>query len=157
MADVTAFFASMAPDLQQHLERYLESDGELDAHPGDPGNRPCLILKTVGRKSGHTRLNPLLMQPWGDEFVIVASKGGSDQHPAWYLNLSAADEVAIQVKNKRYRCKWRVAEGQEREKIWAFMIEFFPSYDSYQASTDRVIPVVVLTPIETIKEKFTLP
>jgi deazaflavin-dependent oxidoreductase (nitroreductase family) len=147
----------------EHTRVYLETDGregyyrDMSYLPegGDPKSI-TLILQTIGRKSGRALLTPLLFNFWNDEFVIVASKGGSDKHPAWYLNLTAADRVAVQIRDKRYSCKWRVAEGAERDTVWKFMADYFPPYRTYQTRTERQIPVVVLTPTGEIKEKFVL-
>jgi deazaflavin-dependent oxidoreductase (nitroreductase family) len=161
MADVSKLLAGYAAGIREHLRVYLETDGKEAyyrdmSHVGGDPKTITLILKTVGRKSGKTRLAPLLFNYWRDEIVIVGSKGGSDEHPAWFHNLKAAETVDVQVRDKRYRCKWRIAEGAERAKIWPFMVDYYPEYRSYQARTEREIPVVVLTPVEELKEKFVL-
>jgi deazaflavin-dependent oxidoreductase (nitroreductase family) len=152
MADVSDYIRS-------HLKSYLETDG-ADGYersvPGLGGPRVHLILKTIGRKSGAAYLTPLLFNDWGDEWVIVASKAGADDHPAWFLNLSAAKTADVQIKDKRYRCTWRIAEGDERARIWKFLVDYFPPYDSYQAATPRHIPVVMLKKTAEVEERFTL-
>jgi deazaflavin-dependent oxidoreductase (nitroreductase family) len=82
--------------------------------------------------------------------VVVASKGGSDEHPAWYLNLKAAPEVDVQIATQAYNASWREPEGAERQKIWDFMVDCHPFYTDYQASTARLIPVVMLQPLKQI-------
>ena len=163
MADVNGFFAEVAAQIKEHLQRYIKTDGkegyyrDLSGAPegGDPKST-MLILRTRGRKSGETRLAPLLYNHWKDEFVVVASKAGADEHPAWFLNMTAAKTVDVQIKDRRYRCRWRVSEGAERAKIWPFMVDYYPPFHAYQARTQREIPVVVLTPVEEIEEKFEL-
>jgi deazaflavin-dependent oxidoreductase (nitroreductase family) len=161
LADISEFMKSAVAGIREHLRSYLATDGEdgylRDMRHGRGSEQAtCLILKTIGRRSGRPYLVPLLFDKWNDEFVIVASKAGADEHPAWYLNLTASDEVAIQVKDKRYRCEWRVAEGGERRQAWKIMTDCFPGYDDYQSLTEREIPVVVLTPTGPIEEKFSL-
>jgi deazaflavin-dependent oxidoreductase (nitroreductase family) len=80
----------------------------------------------------------------GDSFLIVASKGGSDEPPAWYLNLSEDPEVEVQVKADRFQARARTAGAEEKPELWRTMVAEWPSYDEYQRKTDREIPVVVL-------------
>ena len=86
----------------------------------------------------------------GGEVLIVASKGGADDHPAWYLNISASNEVEFQIATQAYRATWREPEGAERQKLWQLMVDCYPFYADYQASTERVIPLVLMRPIEEI-------
>ncbi len=147
--------AARADYIDAHLQRYLASDG-ADGHYedfsviGGKPNTPALVLKTIGRRSGQEYLAPLIYGKAGEEFVIVASKGGFPKNPGWYHNLTARPDVAFQVGRQKFRGSWRVAEGAEREKIWRYMSEVYPPYPAYQAATDREIPVVLLRPTETI-------
>jgi deazaflavin-dependent oxidoreductase (nitroreductase family) len=143
-----------------HLEMYLESGG-AQGHIVDVsdigGHRftTTLLLQTVGRKSGVTRTTGLIYGDIGGEVVVVASKGGADHHPAWYLNIKDSREVAFQIGSQAFRATWREPEGAERTKVWDFMVGVFPPYEAYQASTDRQIPLVMLSvgePIEVFKE-----
>jgi deazaflavin-dependent oxidoreductase (nitroreductase family) len=140
------------PDwMKTHLELYERTNGSegqlVDfTRAGGSAETPCLILKTTGRKSGDARLLPLIYGKDGDNFVIVASKGGAPQHPAWYLNLDANPEVGFQVGPKKYRGKARTAKGAERERLFKMMEGVFPPYTAYKVRTDREIPVVVLEP-----------
>jgi deazaflavin-dependent oxidoreductase (nitroreductase family) len=135
----------------RHLAAYLKTDG-AEGHfvdfsgVGGPPEVPCLILKTTGRKSGEPKMLPLIYGKDGDRFVIVASKGGAPQHPAWFLNLEAKPEVEFQVADKKYRGVASTVDGAERERLYKMMAEIFPAYLAYQAKTDREIPVVVLEP-----------
>ena len=126
---------------QEHVERYRATDG---AEGHDWQGTQTLLLTTTGRKSGEPRTTPLIYAPEGDSFVIVASKGGSDEPPAWYLNLSADPEVEVQVKADRFKAHARTAGAEEKPALWKKMVAEWPSYDEYQRKTDREIPVVVL-------------
>ena len=89
---------------------------------------------------------PLIFREVDGDYVIVASKGGYPDHPAWFKNMRAnPDDVRIQVKANVFGVSFRVAEGEERERLWALMNEVWPDYAEYQKGTDRQIPVVVLT------------
>lgn len=124
-----------------HVQQYLETDGEV----GHLWNGvPCLVLWTTGRKTGETRVHPLIYGARGDDVVIVASKGGAPEHPTWYLNLSASPEVEVQVEADRYAGRARTVEGAERDELWKLMTGIWPEYDEYQSKTDRQIPVVVI-------------
>src|SRR5205807_1469408 len=103
-----------------------------------------LILTTIGRKSGEPRSTPLIYQRHGDDLLVVASKGGSDRPPLWYLNLQADPEVQVQVKGDRFRAHARTATAQEKPELWRVMTAVWPAYDDYQRSTGREIPVVTL-------------
>jgi deazaflavin-dependent oxidoreductase (nitroreductase family) len=105
-----------------------------------------LLLDHVGRKSGKPRTTPLLYIEDGENLVIVASKGGAAKHPAWWLNLQANPEAAVQVRGERRRVRAREAEGSERERIWPRLVEAWSDYANYQRRTERRIPVVVLEP-----------
>ena len=125
----------------EHVRVYIDTDGER-GH--DWKGTQCLLLTTTGRKSGQPRVAPLIYAPDDDRFIIVASKGGADEPPAWYLNMEDDPEVEVQVKSDRFRATARDAEGEERERLWARMNEEWPDYTEYQKKTDREIPVVVL-------------
>jgi deazaflavin-dependent oxidoreductase (nitroreductase family) len=138
-----------------HLGMYLRSGG-AEGHIVDVSDigghkfTTTLLLQLVGRKSGKTRINPLIYGDMGGEVVIVASKGGADHHPAWYLNIKDSQEVRFQVATQAFRGTWREPVGAERAKVWEFMVGVFPPYRSYQASTDREIPLVMLSALEPI-------
>jgi deazaflavin-dependent oxidoreductase (nitroreductase family) len=149
---MTGSFKVGGPDWnKKHLEAYLRTDGEIghivDFTPaGGPEETPCLILEVTGRKSGEPQLLPLIYGKDGMGFVIVASKGGAPEHPAWYLNLQADPAVKFQVIDKKYRGRARVAASPERERLFATMAKIYPPYIDYQEKTDREIPVVILDP-----------
>jgi deazaflavin-dependent oxidoreductase (nitroreductase family) len=126
---------------QEHVERYRATDG---AEGHEWKGTQTLLLTTTGRKSGEQRTTPLIYAAVGDSFVIVASKGGSDEPPAWYLNLSENPEVEVQVRAERFKARARTAGSDEKPELWRRMVAEWPSYDEYQEKTDREIPVVVL-------------
>jgi deazaflavin-dependent oxidoreductase (nitroreductase family) len=109
-----------------------------------PGVGPHLLLEHVGAKSGQRRTSPLLYAKDGDDLVIIASKGGNPKHPAWYHNLRANPDTEVQIGSERRRVHARVAEGEERERLWKKAVAQYGGYAGYQKRTDRKIPVVVL-------------
>ncbi|MDX6441354.1 MAG: hypothetical protein QOE43_1083 [Gaiellaceae bacterium] len=127
---------------EEHVRRYIETDGE-EGYTWREGS-PILLLTTTGRKSGTERTMPLIFGEADGSQVLVASRGGAPEHPAWYLNLEANPEVGVQVKADKFRARARTAEGEERERLWKAMNEIWPHYDEYQTKTTRQIPVVVL-------------
>ena len=126
---------------QEHVDRYRATDGE-EGH--DWNGTVALILTTKGRKSGEQRDAALIYQPHGEDYLIVASKGGAPEHPAWYLNLAADADVEVQVRADRFEAHARDATPEERPEMWKAMTAVWPAYDEYQAKTDREIPIVVL-------------
>lgn len=139
----------------EHRELYLRSGGveghimDITAVGGHSFTTHCLI-KYKGRKSGNIYITPLIYGDIGGEVVIVASKGGADRHPEWYLNIRDSKEVEFQIATQAFRATWREPQGAEREKVWTFMVDVFPSYANYQSSTDRQIPLVMMKAIEPI-------
>lgn len=128
---------------QEHIDRYRATDG---AEGHDWQGTQALLLTTTGRKSGEPRTAPLIYARDGDSFVVVASKGGSDVPPAWYVNLAANPEVEVQVLGDRFKATARTATSEEKPRLWQMMLGEWPSYDEYQQKTQREIPVVVLDP-----------
>jgi deazaflavin-dependent oxidoreductase (nitroreductase family) len=143
----------------EHLAAYLESGGtrghivdlsDIGAH----AFTPTLLLRYVGRRTGRTITTPLIYGVAGGEVVIVASRGGADHHPAWYLNLREVEELSFQVATQAFRATWREPAGAERARVWEYMAGVFPPYRDYQASTAREIPIVMLSarkPVEIFR------
>ena len=125
-----------------HVERYLATNGE-DGYHWRNGTE-ILILFTKGRKSGEERSHALIFREHGGAYLVVASKGGTDTPPAWFVNLEADPNVEVQIKGDRFRATARVATPAEKPEMWAKMAEVWPDYDEYQTKTTREIPVVVL-------------
>ena len=126
---------------EEHTQKYKETGGQ-EGH--DWQGTQTLLLTTKGRKSGESRELPLIYAPWEGSYLIVASKGGADAPPAWYLNLEADPEVEVQVKEDRFTANARVATPEEKAAMWPVMTKEWPAYDDYQKKTDREIPIVVL-------------
>ena len=125
----------------EHVKRYEETDG-AEGHEWQ--GTTALILATTGRKSGEQRKSPLIYQKYGDDYLVVASKGGADEPPAWYLNLEANPEVQVQVQGDKFTAHARTANEQEKPAMWEVMAKAWPAYNDYQKKTSREIPVVVL-------------
>lgn len=128
----------------EHVQAYRESKGEV-GHEWQPGVY-TLLLTTNGRRSGRPYTTPLIYGQDGQDYVVVASKGGADEDPDWYRNLLADPQVEIQVADEVMTGTARTASGDERARLWAMMARIWPAYDEYAEKTDREIPVVVITP-----------
>ncbi len=125
----------------EHVRVYRETGGERGYHWR---GAKVLLLTTTGRTSGEQRTTPLIHGVDGDRWIVIASKGGAPDHPAWYLNLQAEPRIEIQVEGDVIPVLSTTAEGDERSRLWAAMLHQWPAYDEYQSKTDREIPVVVL-------------
>ncbi len=125
----------------EHVRRYQDTNGEVGHKWNDT---QTLILTTTGRKTGEKRDNALIYATYGDAYVVIASKGGAPQHPAWYINLQADPSAEIQVGADVFAVTGRTVTGEERHELWRLMTNEWPAYDDYQTKTDREIPVVVL-------------
>lgn len=141
--------------MREHLATYLESGGtrghivDLSSAGGRQLTTHCLIRYT-GRKSGRTYVKPLIYGNVGGEIVIVASKGGADRHPEWYLSIAAAETFGVQIATQAFEATWREPEATERHQVWEYMCQLYPPYVSYQRSTSRHIPLVMLSPVRPI-------
>ena len=135
---------------EEHVQRYQETDGEV----GYLWNgATILLLTTTGRRSGQPRTTPLIFARDGDDYLVVASMGGAPKHPQWYLNLQADPDAEVQVKARHLRVRARTATDEEKPRLWQIVRDQWPNYDVYQTRTERVIPVVVLTPVVGEREK----
>jgi deazaflavin-dependent oxidoreductase (nitroreductase family) len=129
--------------IAEQVEQYEATDGR---EGGELEGVPCVILTTVGRRSGKLRKTPLMRVERDGNYAVVASMGGAPTHPVWYLNLVANPEVMLQDRDLLRTYRAHVAEGDEKADWWRVATAVWPSYDDYQASTDRDIPLVVLEP-----------
>jgi len=128
-----------------HNELYRRTGGKVG---GKMRNAPVLLLTTTGRKTGQPRTNPLLYTDAGDNaYMVIASKGGADEDPFWYLNLKANPLAEVTIGRETKRVRARDAEGEERERLWRALADLNPGYDGYAKKTSRRIPVVVLEPV----------
>ena len=128
-----------------HAGVYRATGGKLF---GRMGKSPILLLNTVGRKSGKKRTSPLLYVMDGDDFVVIASKGGAATHPAWYLNLMANPEATVEIGDREVQVEAEMADPEEKPRLWQKMVEMYPTYDDYQRKTEREIPLLLLRPVE---------
>lgn len=126
----------------EHVRVYRETGGERGYNWR---GTTILLLTTTGRKSGERRTTPLIHRVDDGRYVVVASKGGSPEHPDWFQNMSVDPDAEIQVKDETFAVTPSIAEGDERERLWKLMTEVWPDYDAYAERTDREIPVVILT------------
>lgn len=136
-----------APDLtligESHIKAYRETNGEV----GYLWNgATSLLLTTTGRKSGEPRTSALIFGRDGDDYLVVASMGGAPEHPSWYRNLLDDPKAEIQVKGDHIPVVAHTASDDDKPRLWKIMTDGWPNYDVYQTRTDRVIPLVVLSP-----------
>jgi len=111
---------------------------------GRMGQQPVLLLTTTGRKSGRPHTVPISYFMDGETRFIVASNGGADRNPAWYLNLTAHPQVEMQAKGERSSATATPATPDERARLWAQAIAAAPNYARYQHNTQREIPIILL-------------
>jgi len=127
-----------------HVAIYRISDGLIGHRL--PGSPPMLLLDHVGARSGRRRTSPLVYVRDGADVVLVASKGGYAKNPAWFHNLLANPDTTVQIGSRRLPVHARVAEPQERERLWPMAVEVYRGYEDYRRRTEREIPLVILEP-----------
>ena len=133
---------STLPDwAQEHMRNYLATDG-ADGHIWR--GVPTLLLTTIGNRTGVERMLPLIYGEESGDYIIIASKGGFPEHPAWYNNLVAQPQVKVQVAADKFTATATTVTNERRQTLWDIMAEVWPPYIEYQEKTDRLIPVVVL-------------
>jgi deazaflavin-dependent oxidoreductase (nitroreductase family) len=121
---------------------YRATDGLVG---GNVFGAPILLLTTTGRKSGLPRTTPLLYLRDGDDYVVIASYGGSDRDPEWWRNLRADDAAKVQAGRSKLDVRAHAASGDERSRLWKRITSLYPIYSLYERRTTREIPVVVLS------------
>jgi deazaflavin-dependent oxidoreductase (nitroreductase family) len=134
---------SMADFNKQVITEFRDNAGVVG---GMFDGMPVLLLHHVGAKSGTARVAPLVYFADGDRYVVFASKGGAPENPAWYHNLKANPETAVEVGPDTVSVIATEATGEDRERLFADQIALQPQFAEYQEKTDRQIPVIVLTP-----------
>jgi deazaflavin-dependent oxidoreductase (nitroreductase family) len=125
------------------IEEFRANGGNV---PSFGNGAPLLILHTTGAKSGEERESPVLYRAEGDDLIVFASYAGAPRHPDWYHNLVAHPEVTAELGDGSRPFRARVAEGDERERIWQAHKKEWPQFQEYEDKTDRTIPVVILEP-----------
>ncbi len=123
------------------IAEFRANDGKVG---GPFEGRPLLLLTTTGAKSGQPRISPLAYSTDGDRLIVMASKGGAPTNPDWYHNLVANPTVTVEVGTERFPARAVVAEGPERERLYALMVGEMPGFAEYQEKTSRQLPMIVL-------------
>ncbi|MBV9996165.1 MAG: nitroreductase family deazaflavin-dependent oxidoreductase [Caulobacteraceae bacterium] len=147
--------ARLAQWAKQQLANYIDTGG-VKGHVEDMsfigGHRfeTMLLIRYAGRKSGRTMIISLGYCQFGPEIAIIASLGGSDVHPQWYLNIKAGAPLAFQVATQAFACTWREPVGDEREELWRWMVRANPIWGTYRKATTRELPLLLLKPLEEI-------
>ena len=130
--------------MRAHVALYRATGGRIGHR--FPGVPTMLILDHAGARTRRRRRSALVYLEDGENLVLVASKGGYARHPAWYHNLRAHPDVTVQVRRDRRAVRARAATRDERARLWPKAVEAWPGYRTYQARTDREIPLVILEP-----------
>lgn len=128
----------------EQVELYEESDGTEGTTLRD---LPVIIVTNIGRNTGAVRKTPLMRVADGDNYVLIASRGGAPKHPLWYHNLKANPDVEIRDKTEVFHMRVREVQNlEERQRLWKIAVQAYPPYDEYKERTTRVIPVFVAEP-----------
>jgi deazaflavin-dependent oxidoreductase (nitroreductase family) len=134
----------LRPLIQLHVLAYRATRGRLGHNSS--GNPPILLLEHTGAKSAVTRTAPLGYIRDGENLVVVASKGGHPRNPSWFYNLLAHPDATVQVGARRAPVHARVAEPEERARLWPAVLDAYGGYANYQQRTSREIPLMILEP-----------
>ena len=126
----------------KQAERYESSNG---AEGNDMNGSPCLLIDYLGRRSDEWHRTVLIYGRDGDDYLIVASKGGADKHPVWFLSVRDNPEVHLRVDGERFAARAEVLSAQDKARVWPHLLEVYPPYEDYQKKTSRDIPVVRLS------------
>ena len=128
---------------QKIIAEFRENDGVVG---GYFEGQTVLLLHTTGAKSGKARVNPVVTIEDGDRFVIIASAGGAEKHPAWYHNLKANPGVTVEVGTEKFEAQASITEEPERSELYAKMVARMPGFAEYEEKTAgiRTIPVITL-------------
>ncbi len=145
LMDATSSLDRIRGDAKADVESYLANPDGRSTGAG-PSGLPTLLLTCLGRKSGEKRTVPLVFLQHGEDMVVVASLAGYDQHPAWYLNISANPKCWVQLDRRKLGAVARHATDQEREELWPKLNALFPTWGYFQSQTDRRFPIVILSP-----------
>jgi F420H(2)-dependent quinone reductase len=130
--------------IAEQVRQYEATGG---AEGGTLEGEPCVIVTSKGRRTGKLRKTPLMRVEHDGSYAVVASMGGAPTHPVWYYNLLANPHATVQDGPAVHDVRAREVTGDEKVTWWKRAVEVWPPYDEYQASTERVIPVIVLEPV----------
>jgi F420H(2)-dependent quinone reductase len=131
--------------VKRQIDEYVATNG---AKPVFRGGAPLLLLTYKGRKTGQWRRTCLIGAEHNGSYLLVASKGGADEHPAWYPNLVENPLAWVQVGADYFAVEARTATADEKPALWDYMVSLYPDYAAYQAKTSREIPVVILDRVQ---------
>ncbi len=123
------------------IDEFRANDGKVT---GMFAGAPLVLITHTGAKSGQPRTTPVVYTTDGDRIVIIASKGGSPENPAWYHNLVAHPEVTVELPGQTYQARATEVTGDERDRLFRAQADMMPNFDEYQANTSRKIPVFVI-------------
>jgi deazaflavin-dependent oxidoreductase (nitroreductase family) len=126
-----------------HVARYIATNGE-QGYDDNSHKAPTLLLTTTGRRTGRSHTAPLYFAEDAGRYIIIASKGGSDRDPQWYLNLATNPEVGVQIRDESFQATARTADADEKARLWPLLADQMPFYNTYQAKAQRDIPLVIL-------------
>jgi deazaflavin-dependent oxidoreductase (nitroreductase family) len=126
------------------IDEFRANGGKVTIHPAGDS---LALLTTTGAKSGRQHTTPLAYHRDGERVIVVASKGGAPEHPAWYHNLRANPTVTLEVGTETYQAHAAVAEGEERDRLYRQQAAQFDSFNDYERRTTRKIPVIILTKV----------
>lgn len=125
------------------IDEFRANDGRVAAF----ARQPLLLLTHRGARTGTKRTNPLAYFRDGNDYVVVASKGGAPTNPDWYHNLLANPDATIEVGTEVFVVTARQSDDEERERLWAMITSANPAFAEYETKTERRIPVMILTPV----------
>lgn len=128
------------------IEEFRANEGRVG---GQFEGAPLLLLHTVGARTGRQRVNPVMYQRVPGGYAVFASKGGAPTHPDWYYNVLAHPRVTAEIGTGTEELLARVAEGVERDHIWAVQKAAYPGFAAYEQNTTRQIPVIILEPVSS--------
>lgn len=144
---MSEYIPSTSGWVAEQVELYEGSGGTEGLTLRDTG-LPVIIVTNLGRKTGAIRKTPLMRAVDGNNYILVASKGGAPKHPVWYYNLKAEPSVEIRDKTEVFSMQVReVMDPTEKQRLWDIAVKAFPSYQDYQNKTDRDIPVLIAEPV----------
>ena len=123
------------------IEEFRANGGKVG---GGFAGAPMILVTHRGAKTGKEYTTPLVYTTDGDRYVIIASKGGAPEDPQWFRNLLVNPDVTLEVGDEKFAARARVAEGDERDRLYRAQADLMPNFDEYQKGTSRTIPVVVL-------------
>jgi F420H(2)-dependent quinone reductase len=145
---MSSYIPSPQKWVAEQVEQYEKSGGTEGLTLRDTG-LPVIIVTNRGRKTGAIRKTPVMRAVDGDNYILVASKGGAPRHPEWYYNLKVNPEVEIRDQTEVHKMRVReVVDPAERSRLWDIAVKAYPPYQQYQAKTKRTIPVFLAEPVE---------